>query len=64
MPAARDLIEPKATAAAVATLTLPEEFYQECINHPVPIDLRVLHKLRSPLADDIYNSIQAAVAKR
>lgn len=36
------------------TLTLSEEFYQECINHPVPIDLRVLHKMRSPLAIDIY----------
>lgn len=35
-------------------LTLSQKFYDECIAHSVPIDLRVLHKLRSPLAIDIY----------
>lgn len=35
-------------------LLLTEEFFDECISHSVPIDLRVLHKLRSPLAIDIY----------
>lgn len=35
-------------------LTLSEKFFDECINHSVPIDLRVLHELRSPLAIDIY----------
>ena len=35
-------------------LTLGPKFYRECIEHSVPIDLRVLQKLRSPLAIDIY----------
>ncbi len=35
-------------------LMLTEEFFDECICHSVPVDLRVLHKLRSPLAIDIY----------
>lgn len=35
-------------------LTLSQKFFDECIAHSVPIDLRVLHKLRSPLAIDIY----------
>lgn len=35
-------------------LTLSSEFHKECISHSVPLDMRVLHKLRSPLAIDIY----------
>ncbi|MBY0544326.1 MAG: pirin [Gammaproteobacteria bacterium] len=38
-----------------STLTLGEEFFNEVINHPVPIDMRALKILkRSPLALDIY----------
>lgn len=35
-------------------LTLSHTFFEECVAHSVPIDLRVLQKLRSPLAIDIY----------
>ncbi|MFN6508912.1 replication protein RepA [Xanthomonas translucens] len=35
-------------------LMLSETFFKECVQHGVPIDLRVLQKLRSPLAIDIY----------
>lgn len=35
-------------------LRLSDKFFNECITHSVPIDLRVIHKLRSPLAIDIY----------
>lgn len=35
-------------------ITLSKPFYDECIAHSVPIDLRVLNQLRSPLAIDIY----------
>jgi hypothetical protein len=37
-----------------STLTLSTSFFEECKNHSVPIDLRVIHQLRSPLAIDIY----------
>lgn len=38
-----------------STVTLSETFFQEIINYPVPIDLRVLKALkRSPMALDIY----------
>jgi len=38
-----------------STVRLSETFYNEIINHPVPIDTRVLQALkRSPLALDIY----------
>lgn len=37
-----------------STIQLDKEFFEECINHPVPIDLRVIHSLTSPLAIDIY----------
>jgi hypothetical protein len=38
-----------------STLTLNEDFFNEIINNPVPIDMRVLKGLkRSPLAIDIY----------
>jgi len=35
-------------------LTLSEVFFQECMTHSVPIDLRVIHNLKSPLGIDIY----------
>lgn len=36
------------------TLTLSQSFFEECKDHSVPMDWRVLHSLRSPLAIDIY----------
>lgn len=33
---------------------LSQDFFQAVVDRPVPIDLRVLHALRSPLALDIY----------
>lgn len=35
-------------------ITLSKKFYDECVSHSVPLDMRVIHKLRSPLAIDIY----------
>jgi hypothetical protein len=38
-----------------STLTLTEDFYEEIIKHPVPLDLRALRSLKkSPLAIDMY----------
>jgi Plasmid encoded RepA protein len=38
-----------------STITLGERFFQELVDHPVPLDLRALRALRqSPLALDIY----------
>lgn len=37
-----------------STITLSESFFLECMDNAVPFDLRVLHRLRSPLAIDIY----------
>lgn len=38
-----------------STVTLSEKFFQEVVEHPVPVDLRALRALRqSPLALDIY----------
>jgi len=45
---------PHAKSAWESKLTLSQVFFDECINHSVPIDLRVIHKLTSPLAIDIY----------
>ena len=46
--------DPDAKSPWESELTLSQKFFDECIAHSVPIDLRVLHKLRSPLAIDIY----------
>ena len=46
--------DPDAKSPWESQLTLSQKFFDECIAHSVPIDLRVLHKLRSPLAIDIY----------
>jgi len=35
-------------------LILTEEFFEQCLHHNVPINLQVLHKLRSPFAIDLY----------
>lgn len=46
---------PKQTTIFESTLTLNEDFFNEIINNPIPIDMRVLKALkRSPLALDIY----------
>lgn len=38
-----------------STVTLGQKFYQELIDHPVPVDMRALKALRrSPLALDLY----------
>lgn len=38
-----------------SSVTLSETFYQEAVNHPVPIDIRALKALKkSPLAIDLY----------
>ncbi|ANN80894.1 hypothetical protein BAU07_26045 (plasmid) [Bordetella flabilis] len=46
--------QPHEKSAWESRLTLSEIFFQECMEHSVPIDLRVVHKLTSPLAIDIY----------
>ena len=39
-----------------STITLSEAFYQEIIQHPIPLDMEVLKALRrSPMALDIYS---------
>lgn len=39
-----------------SSITLSEDFYEEIVNHPVPIDLEVLKAIRrSPMALDIYS---------
>jgi len=35
-------------------LDLSEPFFNECIDHAVPIEMDIIHQLRSPLAIDIY----------
>lgn len=35
-------------------VVLSEEFYEELLAHPVPVDARVLRALRAPLALDVY----------
>lgn len=38
-----------------STITVSEGFYKECINHPVPLDLRAVDALKgSPMGIDIY----------
>jgi len=46
---------PEQAALFQSTITLGEDFFNEAINHPIPIDLRALKTLkRSPMAIDIY----------
>lgn len=49
-----DPCETDSTYRFKSTITLSDSFFKECISHSVPVDLRVLHALRSPLAIDIY----------
>jgi hypothetical protein len=49
-----DRHDPHKNSRWQSKLMLSPEFYDECIQHSVPISLSVLHKLRSPLAIDIY----------
>jgi hypothetical protein len=35
-------------------LTLSGQFFESCLHHSVPVDLRIIHKLQSPFAIDIY----------
>lgn len=37
-----------------SALTLSLDFFEDCIQHAIPIDMRVLQKLRSPMAIDLY----------
>lgn len=47
--------QPNQSTIFESTLTLNEDFFNEIVNNPVPIDMRVLKDLkRSPLAIDIY----------
>ena len=47
--------DPKQAALWQSNIVLSESFYNEVINHPIPIDLRALKALkRSPMALDIY----------
>lgn len=50
-----DPINPAQAGLFKSSLTLSERFFNELIEHPVPVDLRALRALRqSPLAVDIY----------
>ena len=47
--------QPDQAALWQSTVTLSQPFFDEVVNHPVPVDLRALRALkRSPLALDIY----------
>ena len=35
-------------------IVLSEDFFESCINHSMPLDMRVIHALRSPMSIDIY----------
>lgn len=46
---------PEQAALWLSRVTLSQDFFQEIVDHPVPIDMRALQALkRSPLALDIY----------
>lgn len=50
-----DAQRPAQTALWASTVTLSEQFYNEVVNRPVPVDMRALRALkRSPLALDLY----------
>ena len=46
--------DPGQFAEAGSTIELSERFFQSVVQRPVPVDLRALQALRSPLALDIY----------
>jgi hypothetical protein len=47
-------LKPDERAPWQSTLRLSDSFFKECIHHSMPIQMWVLHQLRSPLAIDIY----------
>jgi hypothetical protein len=47
-------IDPGQIALFKSTITLTHEFFTAIIANPVPVDIRVLGALRSPMAIDIY----------
>jgi hypothetical protein len=50
-----DTHEPRQLSLFDSTVMLSEEFFEEIINHPVPVDMRALKALsKSPMALDIY----------
>jgi hypothetical protein len=62
-----DAKAPDQAALWKSTVTLSAAFYQELIEHPVPVDLRAIKALkRSPLALDIYvwSTYRASYAKK
>lgn len=47
--------QPDQSSLWKSTVTLSEEFYKEIIEHPIPINMKILKKLkRSPLGLDLY----------
>ena len=46
--------QPDEKAPWQSTLRLSDLFFNECVSHSMPIQMWVLHQLRSPLAIDIY----------
>ena len=47
-----------------STMTLTDEFFRECVEHPVPVDLRVMDVLSpSPLAMDVYVWLTYRIAR-
>ena len=50
-----DAKSPNQTSLWKSSVTLSEHFYREIVDHPIPVDMRVLKALKqSPLALDIY----------
>jgi hypothetical protein len=46
--------QPEQAALWRSVISLNRRFYEEIVNRPVPVDMRALKALRSPLALDIY----------
>jgi hypothetical protein len=50
-----DTQDPRQLSIFDSSVTLSEEFFREIVDHPVPVDMRVLKALgKSPMALDIY----------
>lgn len=50
-----DVKKPDERSLWESHMTITQEFFNECLNHKIPVDLRVLQVLRaSPMAMDIY----------
>jgi len=46
--------DPNVPSLWPGSLDLTHEFFADCMAHPVPVDLDIVRRLRSPLAIDIY----------